>query len=76
MGSDLELLLRVHGVSHLALTGVATSGVVLSTVRAASDLESMKPEAARANAHDRHRLVVVVGGTAGTEMALAARAAG
>lgn len=39
VGSDLEPLLRGHDVDHLVLAGVATSGVVLSTVRAASDLD-------------------------------------
>ncbi len=38
-GSDLEVLLRSLGVNHLVLTGVATSGVVLSTLRAAADLD-------------------------------------
>jgi nicotinamidase-related amidase len=36
-GSDLEIVLRTQGIQHLVLTGVATSGVVLSTVREASD---------------------------------------
>jgi nicotinamidase-related amidase len=36
-GSDLEVILRAFGVQHLVLTGIATSGVVLSTVREASD---------------------------------------
>ena len=36
-GSDLEVLLRAYGSQHLILTGVATSGVVLSTVREAAD---------------------------------------
>jgi nicotinamidase-related amidase len=36
-GSDLEVLLRAKGAQHLVLTGIATSGVVLSTVREASD---------------------------------------
>jgi nicotinamidase-related amidase len=38
-GSDLELVLRSGGIEHLVLTGIATSGVVLSTVRLASDLD-------------------------------------
>lgn len=38
-GSDLELVLRTHGIEHLVLTGVATSGVVLSTLRQAADLD-------------------------------------
>lgn len=36
-GSDLEVILRGLDVQHLILTGVSTSGVVLSTVREASD---------------------------------------
>jgi nicotinamidase-related amidase len=32
-GTDLELLLRHRGIDTLILTGIATSGVVLSTVR-------------------------------------------
>lgn len=36
-GSDLEVVLRSFGISHVVLTGTATSGVVLSTVREASD---------------------------------------
>jgi len=36
-GSDLEVILRAYGIQHLVLTGIATSGVVLSTVREASD---------------------------------------
>ena len=38
-GSDLEVVLRSRGVDHLVLTGVATSGVVLSTTRQAADLD-------------------------------------
>ena len=36
-GSDLEVILRAKGIQHLILTGIATSGVVLSTVREAAD---------------------------------------
>ena len=36
-GSDLEVLLRAHGIKHLVLSGIATSGVVLSTLREAAD---------------------------------------
>ena len=36
-GSDLEVLLRSLGISHMVLTGIATSGVVLSTLREAAD---------------------------------------
>jgi nicotinamidase-related amidase len=38
-GSDLDVVLRAHDCRHLVLLGVATSGVVLSTVRAAADLD-------------------------------------
>jgi nicotinamidase-related amidase len=38
-GSDLEVLLRGLGVRHLVLAGIATSGVVLSTLRQAADLD-------------------------------------
>ena len=38
-GSDLQLLLRAGGIEHLVLAGIATSGVVLSTVRQAADLD-------------------------------------
>ena len=36
-GSDLEIVLRAKGIQHLVLTGIATSGVVLSTLREAAD---------------------------------------
>ncbi|MEU4245599.1 isochorismatase family cysteine hydrolase [Actinoplanes sp. NPDC026619] len=36
-GSDLDLVLRAGEIDHLVLTGVATSGVVLSTLREAAD---------------------------------------
>lgn len=36
-GSDLEVVLRSFGIKHMVLTGVATSGVVLSTLRQAAD---------------------------------------
>lgn len=39
VGSDLELLLRSRGVTTVAMCGIATSGVVLSTLRQASDLD-------------------------------------
>jgi nicotinamidase-related amidase len=38
-GSDLDVLLRGLGASTLVLAGIATSGVVLSTVRQAADLD-------------------------------------
>jgi nicotinamidase-related amidase len=38
-GSDLDVVLRSLNVDSLVLTGIATSGVVLSTLRAAADLD-------------------------------------
>ncbi len=38
-GSDLAVVLRSQGISHLVLCGIATSGVVLSTLREAADLD-------------------------------------
>ncbi|MFZ0214704.1 MAG: isochorismatase family cysteine hydrolase, partial [Candidatus Dormiibacterota bacterium] len=38
-GSDLEVVLRSLGVDALVLSGIATSGVVLSTLRQAADLD-------------------------------------
>ncbi len=38
-GSDLELLLRARTIDSLVLCGIATSGVVLSTLRQAADLD-------------------------------------
>ncbi len=38
-GSDLDVVLRARGTDHLVLAGIATSGVVLSTLRQAADLD-------------------------------------
>lgn len=38
-GSDLDVVLRAARVRHLVLAGVSTSGVVLSTLRLAADLD-------------------------------------
>jgi nicotinamidase-related amidase len=38
-GSDLDILLRAAGADTLVLAGIATSGVVLSTLRQAADLD-------------------------------------
>jgi len=38
-GSDLDVVLRSLGIESLVLTGIATSGVVLSTLREAADLD-------------------------------------
>src|SRR5277367_3424906 len=39
VGTDLETLLRANGIDTLVLAGVHTSGVLLSTVRHAGDLD-------------------------------------
>ena len=38
-GSDLDVLLRGAGADALVLAGISTSGVVLSTLRQAADLD-------------------------------------
>lgn len=38
-GTDLQMLLRSNGIETLVLAGITTSGVVLSTVRQAFDLD-------------------------------------
>jgi nicotinamidase-related amidase len=38
-GTDLDLLLRAHGVETVVLFGIATSGAVLSTALQAADLD-------------------------------------
>jgi len=38
-GTELEMLLRANGIETLVLVGIATSGVVLSTVRQAADAD-------------------------------------
>jgi nicotinamidase-related amidase len=38
-GSDLDVVLRSAAIDTLVLTGIATSGVVLSTLRQAADLD-------------------------------------
>ena len=37
--TDLDAILRVNRIDRLVLSGISTSGVVLSTVRAAADLD-------------------------------------
>ena len=38
-GTDLDMILRASGIQTLLLTGIATSGVVLSTLRHAADAD-------------------------------------
>lgn len=40
VGSDLDVVLQAGEIETLVLTGIATSGVVLSTLRRAADLDS------------------------------------
>lgn len=39
IGTDLEIVLRANGIDTLVMCGIATSGVVLSTLRHAADLD-------------------------------------
>jgi nicotinamidase-related amidase len=39
LGTDLDMILRANGIDTLVLTGIATSGVVLSTLRYAADCD-------------------------------------
>jgi nicotinamidase-related amidase len=38
-GTDLDMILRANGIETLVLAGIATSGVVLSTLRHAADAD-------------------------------------
>ena len=38
-GSDLDMVLRSQQIDHLVISGISTSGVVLSTIRQAADLD-------------------------------------
>jgi nicotinamidase-related amidase len=38
-GTDLDMILRAHDIDTLVLSGIATSGVVLSTLRHAADAD-------------------------------------
>jgi nicotinamidase-related amidase len=38
-GTDLDMILRANGIETLVLSGIATSGVVLSTLRHAADAD-------------------------------------
>jgi nicotinamidase-related amidase len=38
-GTDLDMVLRANGIETLVLSGIATSGVVLSTIRHAADAD-------------------------------------
>lgn len=38
-GNELDMILRANGIEHLILLGISTSGIVLSTLRQAFDLD-------------------------------------
>ncbi|MFF5077149.1 cysteine hydrolase family protein [Actinoplanes sp. NPDC000266] len=60
-GSDLDLVLRAQGIGHLVLTGIATSGVVLSTLREAADRDfelTVLADACLDNDAEVHRVLV------------------
>jgi nicotinamidase-related amidase len=60
-GSDLDTVLRAGEITHLVLCGIATSGVVLSTVRAAADLDfelSVLHDACADGDPDVHRVLI------------------
>ncbi|MEW2516812.1 cysteine hydrolase family protein [Actinacidiphila alni] len=59
-GSDLEVLLRAAGAETLVLAGLSTSGVVLSTVRQAADLDyrlTVLSDACADNDPEVHRIL-------------------
>jgi nicotinamidase-related amidase len=59
-GSDLDVVVRSLDVDHLVLTGVATSGVVLSTLREAADLDfrlTVLADACGDNDEEVHRVL-------------------
>ncbi|MDO3412208.1 cysteine hydrolase [Saccharibacillus sp. CPCC 101409] len=60
-GSDLEVLLRSQGIDTLILSGIATSGVVLSTLREAADKDyklTVLSDACIDSDPDVHRILI------------------
>lgn len=60
-GSDLEIVLRSKGIQHLVLTGVVTSGVVLSTALEAADKDyqlTILADACQDRDEEVHQLLV------------------
>jgi nicotinamidase-related amidase len=59
-GSDLDMILRAQRVQTLVPSGIATSGVVLSTLRQAADLDYglVVPRDACADAEEVHRVLL------------------
>ena len=61
-GSDLEVILRANDIQHILLTGVATSGVVLSTLREAADKDyriSVLSDCCADGDEEVHRVLIV-----------------
>jgi nicotinamidase-related amidase len=59
-GSDLDVVLRAGAVEELVLCGISTSGVVLSTLRAAADLDyglTVLRDACADNDEEVHRVL-------------------
>jgi nicotinamidase-related amidase len=60
-GSDLDVLLRAAGADSLVLAGISTSGVVLSTLRQAADLDyrlTVLADACADNDPEVHRVLL------------------
>ncbi|EHJ07448.1 isochorismatase family cysteine hydrolase [Staphylococcus simiae] len=60
-GSELEVLLRANQIDHLILTGVSTSGVVLSTALAAVDKDyivTVLEDAVGDRSDDKHDFII------------------
>lgn len=60
-GSDLELVLRSRGIEQLVLSGIATSGVVLSTLREAADRDftlTVLSDGCLDSDHEVHRVLI------------------
>ncbi|MFE5700756.1 cysteine hydrolase family protein [Rhodococcus koreensis] len=60
-GNDLDVVLRSRGVTDLVLAGIATSGVILSTVRAAADQDfslTVLSDGVKDNDEEVHRVLV------------------
>jgi nicotinamidase-related amidase len=60
-GSDLQEVLRGSGITRLVLAGISTSGVVLSTVRLAADLDyqvTVLSDGCLDNDEEVHRVLV------------------
>ncbi|GAA1548337.1 cysteine hydrolase family protein [Nocardioides humi] len=60
-GTDLDVVLRSRGITHLVLAGISTSGVILSTVREAADRDyalTVLSDGAKDNDEELHRVLV------------------